>query len=131
MLQSLCNTLGYIVAKEEVKTVEVLNKLITRVFLYDEDSDFLNCLVSIIMWLVLVRENVWAIKTSNVFLSEPVRSAKSLRRATFEALRFMTPQKIDEDKEVTERANKWLSNAISAAEQGIKMSNGLKRLVQN
>ena len=131
VLQSLCNTLGYIVAKEEVKTVEVLNKLITRVFLYDEDSDFLNCLVSIIMWLVLVRENVWAIKTSNVFLSEPVRSAKSLRRATFEALRFMTPQKIDEDKEVTERANKWLSNAISAAEQGIKMSNGLKRLVQN
>ena len=118
--QSLCNTLGYIVAKEEVKTVEVLNKLIIRVSLPDEDSDFLNCLVSIIMWLALVRENAWAIKTSNVFLSEPGHSAKSLRRATFEALRFMTPQKIDEDKEVTERANKWLSNAISASEQGIK-----------
>lgn len=120
--QSLCHTLSRVVAREEAKTTKVLDKLVTRVLSPDEDSDLLDSLVSLVMWLSLARENAWAMKTADAFLAEPIRLAKPLKRATFDALAYITPKNLDSPKdcEVTERAIGWLTKAIGAAAKGIK-----------
>jgi hypothetical protein len=120
--QSLCHTLSRIVASEEVKTTKILDKFVTRVLSPDENSDRLDSLVSLVMWLALARENGWAMKTADVFLAEPTRLAKPLKRATFDALDFIKPQKLDSPKgcEIAERSVSWLTKAIDAAAKGIK-----------
>ena len=120
--QSLCHTLIRIVASEEAKTTKVLDKFVTRVLSPDEDSDLLDSLVSLVMWLALARENGWAMKTADAFLAEPTRLAKPLKRATFDALDFMKTQKLDSPKgcEIAERAVSWLMKAIDAAARGIE-----------
>jgi hypothetical protein len=120
--QSLCHTLGRVMGKEEEKTSKVLDKLVTRALSPDEDSDLLDSLVSLVMGLVLVRENAWAIKTSDTFLEEPIRLAKPLKRAAFDALIYVTPQRLDSSDscEVAERAISWLMKAIDAVARGIE-----------
>jgi hypothetical protein len=120
--QSLCHTLSRVVAIEEAKTTKVLDKLVTRVLSPDEDSDLLDSLVSLVMWLALARENAWAMKTADAFLVEPTRLAKPLKRAAFDALIYVTPQRLDSSDscEVAERAISWLMKAIDAAAKGIK-----------
>ena len=120
--QSLCHTLSRVVAREEAKTTKVLDKFVTRVLSPDEDSDLLDALVSLVMWLTLARENAWAMKTADAFLAEPIRLAKPLKRAAFDALACITPKNLDspKDREVTERAIGWLTRAIGAAAKGIK-----------
>jgi len=119
---ALCHSLSRVVVREESMTTEILDKLLKRILFLDEESDLLKSIVTLVMWLALARENQWAIKTASTFLSEPLRLGKSLRHATFEALRYITPEKLNsnEDRETAERAISWLAKAISAAEKGIK-----------
>ncbi|NIA10287.1 MAG: AAA family ATPase [Nitrospiraceae bacterium] len=120
--QALCRTLIHVVAREEEKTTEVLNKLVTRTISFDEESDFLDSFVSLVIWLALARENGWAMETVENFLGDPIPMAKPLERATTDALVYITPQKLNssEDREVAERAISWLMKAIDAAANGIK-----------
>ncbi len=119
---ALCHSLSRVVGREESKTTEILDKLLKRILSRDEESEPLESIVTLVMWLALARENRWAIKTADIFLSEPLRLGRSLRHATFEALGYITPEKLDSDdnREAAERAISWLAKAISSAEKGIR-----------
>lgn len=120
--EALCHTLSYVATREEDKTTKVLDRLYARVLSPEEDSNFLDSLISLIMGFVLVRRNTRATKIADAFLEEPIRLAKPLKHATFDALTYITPKKLDcaKDREAAGMAIGWLTKAIDAAARGIK-----------
>ena len=121
VLDAFCHSLAHIVVRDESGVVEVLDKLVTRLDLINEESGLLDPIVSILTWLVVVRENDRAIKTTNVFLENPIILAKQLRQATSEALSYLKPMQLEslEKKEIADRAILWLLKSINAAANGI------------
>ncbi|MFA5822562.1 MAG: ATP-binding protein [Thermodesulfovibrionales bacterium] len=119
---ALCHTLSQVIAAHVDKSVRILEKFAMRVLSHNNDSELLDSFVYLLMWLVLVQENAWATKTADILLLEPIRFCKSLKRATFDALTYITPLKLDfsEEREIAKRAIDWLAKAIDASEKGIK-----------
>ncbi|RIK82265.1 hypothetical protein DCC62_00540 [candidate division KSB1 bacterium] len=119
----LCNTFNHVVECDEQRTVEVLKKLVKNALTPDEDYDFVHGLVSLIVWLILARENDWAFTVTETFLEEPIHYAKTLERATFDVLHYLTPQQFDShlgSPSIAERAIGWLAKAINASAKGVR-----------
>lgn len=121
VLQALCLTLSKILPSEETKTVEVLELLVSRLFNSGEGTNSAEHLIPLIMWLVLERENAWATETMNALLQNPIVMAHPLKRATLDALGYVTPSLLWSlnTKEISCRAIVWLQSAIGAAANGI------------
>lgn len=119
---ALCRSLSYIISREEKKSVSILKKLIERTLMSDEESDFLNSIVSLLMWLVISQENTWAIDTVDKFLKDPVKFSKALKRAVFDALSYVRPTYLDssEKSENSDRSIRWLLRSIDTAKEGVK-----------
>ncbi|MBW1910672.1 MAG: HEAT repeat domain-containing protein [Deltaproteobacteria bacterium] len=119
---ALCHSLSYLIGREEAKVTEVLEILVSNI-LSEKDPKLSESVVSLIMWLMLVRKNEWSIRVSNILLDKPVIFSESLRKATFEALKSVTPQAFysDDKKEIAESALNWLGKAVSSAAEGIRI----------
>ncbi len=117
---ALCFSIGQVIAIKEKKGVNVLDILIKRSFPV-EDSNLLSIIMSLLMWLTFVRKNPWAIEQVDKILEDPINFGIPLRKATFKTLQYITPQKLNskEDKEISDKAIKWLSRAISSAGNAI------------
>jgi hypothetical protein len=122
VLDALCHTLSYVAVRDEPRTVEVLDKLFERNLDTDSDLKVLNDAIPTVVGLALARQNEWAIKTLDVFLGSPLVWAKHLRSCVFNALTFITPQRLDDSKNIPaiENAVSWLLRAIEGAAQGVK-----------
>ena len=122
VLQSLCYNFNYFVIKEENKTIDVLEKLIKRISLADQNSSLLETTVPLIAWFALVRENKWAIETYNEVISDPINYSESLKRITFDTITsYLTPQKFDSinDSKVAKRAINYLLETIDSVKNEI------------
>jgi hypothetical protein len=129
---ALCHSLNRIIGtkENEDKAVVLFEILLTHALSKNGESEVLEPLVETAIGLHLERDNEWAIKTLQRFLVEPVRFARELKHATFRTFDYLKPGK--KNIEVTDRAIKWLSDAVDASEKGIKevskptTENGLK-----
>lgn len=119
---ALCHSLSYIMAGEEKKSVNILKKLIKESTFAAIKSDLLDPLVSLLMWLVIVRENTWATEIFERFLKEPANYSKILKRAAFDSLSYVNPKNLDTDQDGSnlDKAIKCLDRTIDAAANGIK-----------
>lgn len=119
---ALCHSLSHIMAREEMKSVDILRKLIGKLTLAEKESDLLGSLVSLLVWLVVVRENTWATTTFDKFLKEPINYSKVLKRAAFDSLSYINPKNLEtkQDEYNLDKAIKCLDKAIDAAANGIK-----------
>ena len=117
---ALCFSLGRVVGTEEKRSTEVLEILFEKL-ISSNDTKLSEPLVSLIMWLLLVKNNEWASKKSDVLLQEPINLSELLRKATFEALKSITTSSFDSEdqKEIAERSLDWLKCAIASAVDGI------------
>lgn len=122
VLDALCHSLSYIAVRDEQRTVEVLDKFFKRNLAADTDLKVLKNALPIVVGLALARRNEWALKTLDAFLENPVLWAKPLRSCAFNALTFISPQRLDDPKHVPaiENAVAWLSRAIEATARGIR-----------
>jgi len=119
---ALCRSLSHIMAREEMKSVDILKKLFEKLTLAEKESDLLDSLVSLLVWLVVVRENTWATTTFDKFLKEPINYSKVFKRAAFDSLSYINPKNLDNDQDAynLDKAIKCLYQAIDAAADGIK-----------
>ena len=94
--RSLDMNLKRLVKKEENKTVFILEKLIDKKSLSDQNSPLLEVIIPLIVWLALVRENKWAIETYLEVIKEPIKYSEALKIATFETVTiYLKPQSFD------------------------------------
>lgn len=122
VLQALCSTLSRVLPSDEAKSVEVLERLADRLLKPVGDNNSAEHLIPLIMWLVLERENVWATETMKTLLGRPIASARMLKRATLDALGYVTPSRLYSlgTNQISNRAIAWLQNAIDAASNGVR-----------
>jgi McrBC 5-methylcytosine restriction system component len=122
VLQALCNTLARVIAWDEEKTVSVLERLFATALLHDEETDFSNSVIDLIVWLLIERDKAWAVDATRQLLSDPVRFAKPLQHAVREMSWYLTPRQVGspERAEGVERAIEWQKEALAAAAEGVK-----------
>jgi hypothetical protein len=120
--QALCHSVGNLIGKYEQKSCSVLKHLLAAIEKEKEGSEFLDSLVNLIMWLVVVRENPWAISVADEFLKDPERFARALDRANLDVLSYLTPSNMDDDKmrRSMDRAKSWIFRAIDSASGVLK-----------
>jgi len=119
----LFRTLSYLAIKHEQETVEVLDKFFKRVFSENLDIAVTSDAIPIVLGLAVARKNVWALDTVEVFLNNPTRWAGPLRGCAFNAVTFITPQRL-EDPEKAQQINNalsLLSRAVEAAASSLAL----------
>lgn len=119
---ALCHSLSYIMVREEIKSVSILKKIVDKSSSVANESDLLDSLVSLIIWLVVARENTWATANFEKFLNDPVIYSKALKRAAFDLLSYVNPTNLNSDQNGKNfaKAIEWLHKSIAAAGNGIK-----------
>lgn len=119
---ALYHSLSYIIAREETKSVYILNKMFDKLTSVEKELNLLDSFVSLLMWLVIVRKNVWATATFDIFLKEPLKYSKALKRAAFDSLSYVSPKNLNTNQDVNnlDKAIKCLDKAIDATADGIK-----------
>ena len=120
-------TLDRVVAIEkenEDKTTRVMDKLIKRIPPPTERLEVVEPFIDLLVWLVIDRENPWALKTiEDTFFKAPVCFANPLGHAVFRIMEdYVVPKNLEtpEGHERAERAIKWLSKVIDVVSNRIK-----------
>ena len=115
--ESLCTTLGQVIAKDEEKTIHAMDKLLRRTLLSAEMLEPANSCIDLLMRLAIDRENSWALETiENSFFKDPPRFANSLNRAVFWLMRgYVVPKELEtsEGYERAKRAIAWVGKAVT------------------
>ena len=113
-------TLDRVVAIEkenEDKTTHVMDKLIKRIPPPTERLEVVEPFIDLLVWLVIDRENPWALKTiEDTFFKAPVRFANPLGHAVFRVMEdYVVPKnlKMPEDHERAKRAIAWVGKVIT------------------
>lgn len=119
---ALFRTFSYVAIKHEKETVSALDKFFKRVFKGDIDVSVVSDALTTVVGLAVARRNGWALGTLDVFLHDPIRWARPLRASAFNAVAFITPQRLEDPEKVVqiENAISWLSQAVEAAANGVK-----------
>lgn len=118
---ALVRALGDLLPSAEVRVTPLLSILTQRIAATDQDSDALKSLTAIAIWLAFTKENAWAIEYTNQMLESPDRLSLRLRYAVFEAMQYVTPNRMDSSREVwLTRAISWLARALDAAGRGVR-----------
>ena len=120
-------TLAKVVAREEEneeKTTRVMDKLLKHTPPPTERLEVVEPFIDLLVWLVIDRENPWALKTiEDTFFKAPVRFANPLGHAVFRIMEdYVVPKNLEtpEGHERAERAIKWLSKVIDVVSNRIK-----------
>ena len=118
----LYNTLAQVVAREkenEDKTTRVMAKLLEHTPPPTEGLEPSDSFIVLLMWLVIDRQNSWALKTiEDTFFTDPIRFANPLSRAVSEVVRdYVLPKHLETDmgRERAKRAIRWLGQVIDIA----------------
>ena len=115
--ESLCTTLGQVIAKDEEKTIHAMDKLLRRTLLSAEMLEPANSCIDLLMRLAIDRENSWALETiENSFFKDPIRFANSLNRAVFWLMRgYVVPKELEtsEGYERARRAIAWVGKVVT------------------
>ena len=119
--QSLCYSLSNIPSKDENRVTDALEILLNNIDINKTNSEFITTYSNLIMRLLLIRQNAWAINKVDSYLSSPIKYAIILKPATYYALSFIKPRFLEkkEDKVIVERSINWLNSAIDSAARGI------------
>jgi len=117
---ALFRSLSYAASKDEDRTVQILETILQRAASGSDLSLFKDG-VPIVVGLAIARENLRAITLLNDFLGSPLENGKLLRSCVFNALTFVTPQRLAEPRNVegVDRAIAWVAKAIDSAGNGI------------
>ena len=121
VLTFLCHSLWNVVDAEPDKTAYILTLLVPK-FSTDTEDGLSEPLVTLIVRLILLRQNDEASKLFTTFLSDSKRYAETLRRAAHDLAQAVRPQMFGGTREqvaVAERAITWLHRCISAAAAAI------------
>ena len=120
-------TLTRVVAREkenEEKTIRIMAKLLTRIPPPTEWLEPTDPFITLLMWLVIDRENPWALETiEDTFFKDPIRFANPLNRAVFWVMKNYVVLKNLETSEGYERlrrAIKWLTEVIDVVSNRVK-----------
>ena len=120
-------TLTRVVAREkenEDKTTRVMAKLLEHTPPPTEGLEPSDPFIDLLMWLAIVRENSWAVKTiENTFFKAPIRFANTLSRAVAQVMEdYMAPKHFETDvgRERAKRVIKWLESVIDVVFGRIK-----------
>ena len=116
-------TLTRVVAREkenEEKTIRIMAKLLTRIPPPTEWLEPTDPFITLLMWLVIDRENPWALETiEDTFFKDPIRFANPLNRAVFWVMKnYVVPKNIETER--AKRAIKWLTEVIDVVSDGVK-----------
>ena len=116
-------TLDRVVAIEkenEDKTTHVMDKLIKRIPPPTERLEVVEPFIDLLVWLVIDRENPWALKTiEDTFFKAPVCFANPLGHAVFRIMEdYVVPKNVETEK--AKRAIEWLSKVIDVVSNRIK-----------
>ena len=116
-------TLAQVVAREkenEEKTIRIMAKLLTRIPPPTEWLEPTDPFITLLMWLVIDRENPWALETiEDTFFKDPIRFANPLNRAVFWVMKnYVVPKNIETER--AKRAIKWLTEVIDVVSDGVK-----------
>ncbi len=117
----LFRTLGYLAIKHEQETVDVLDTFLARVFSGDLDFVVIGDAIPIVVGLAVARKNSRMLSTIDVFLRSPIQWAQALRGCAFNAVTFITPQRLEDPEKAQQIDNAiaLLSSAIEAAAIGV------------
>ena len=116
-------TLTRVVAREkenEEKTIRIMAKLLTRIPPPTEWLEPTDPFITLLMWLVIDRENPWALETiEDTFFKDPIRFANPLNRAVFWVMKnYVVPKNIETER--AKRAIEWLTEVIDVVSDGVK-----------
>lgn len=117
----LFRTLSYLAIKHEPDTVEVLDRFFKRVFSKELDVAVTSDAIPTVVGLAVARKNTWALDTVQTFLNDPIHWARPLRGCAFNAVTFITPQRLEDPKKVQQINNavSLLSRVLEAAAIGV------------
>jgi hypothetical protein len=118
---ALCQSISHLLLREEEKSIKIIDKLLEKEMSQIEDTELLDALTNIIIWLVINRNNKWATESLNAFLNDPIGMAKPIGSAAQEALKYLKPQNIDlcKDNPIVDNAIVWLKKIINVSADGI------------
>jgi len=87
-----------------------------------EYTEFMNYFVSMVMWLVLARQNEWAIQEAELYKANPTKFSLQLQHAAFIALtEYITPvAESPAKREMADRAIEWLLDALPHAGDSLR-----------
>ena len=110
--------------ENEAKTIRVLAELLKHTPLSTERLEPSDSFIDLLMWLVIDRENSWALKTiEHSFFKDPIRFANPLAHAVARVMEdYVAPKNLEtpDGCERIERAILSVSKAITVASDGIK-----------
>lgn len=117
----LFRTLSYLAIKQEDETVKVLDKFFKRLFSGELDVAVIGDAIPTVVGLAVARENAWALDTVQAFSNNPIQWARPLRGCAFNAVAFITPQRLEEPEKAQhiDNAISLLSRVIEAAAIGV------------
>jgi len=122
VLFTLCRTLAYVAYGDTDRTVEVLKKCSDYLFQNYSEDDSVEPLVTIILWLALVRQNDWAIATINFMAKDPLRFVDVLGKLAHYATEYVTPQTVgaaNQQSEIAKRSINYLSLVVKGIISGL------------
>jgi hypothetical protein len=120
--KALCNSLANIISKEENQTVKTLEKLINNIFSTNDNKDLFDCLTYLLAWLVIIRQNTWALQVTNDFSEKPIQLRKPLKRITYYIFEYIKPHIIvsSENCKFADRGIDWLMKVTDSVACGVK-----------
>jgi hypothetical protein len=122
VVDAMARSLFSVAAKDETRTVEVLQHIVARSFPSAGRPHQLDSpVVDLIAGLSLVRQNNWATKWLDAAAARPMEFAGVLNRVTFVALNsYVSPAAMAvPGNEVVDRALSWCRLAVSSVRAGI------------
>jgi len=122
VLNAFCYSLAPLISKKEKEATELLDKLLKKKQLLEEDSNLLVSFISIVVDLAIRNKNDWAVKTIKTFLEDPISYSKPLKGAALYLLNYIKPQNLATSKssQLTDQAIMWLLESIKSANKGIE-----------
>lgn len=120
--KALCNSIANIIMKEENQAVKILEKLINTIFSANDSKDLFDCLTYLLAWLVVIRQNTWALQVTNSFLEKPILLRKPLKRITYYVFEYIKPHIIisSENCKFAERGTDWLMKVLDSVSSGVE-----------
>jgi hypothetical protein len=133
VLQAVCRTLGRILPEDQEYGARFLRKLAEKAFPMSEESEFGSCVVSLVMSLSIIREDLWAHEFSNRFFNQSNLYPSALSYAIIYCLSLISPGKIANSRTrvIGDRAMEWLLRSIDAAYSGISKLQSLASEIPN
>jgi hypothetical protein len=122
VLYGLCSSIGRVIGNNIEQGITILEKLAYPATTKYPGTELMNYFVSIVMWLILDKQNKWANEEANRYIAKPAEFALPLRYAAYQALQEVKHENIEspDKREIAERAINWLMSVLPSAAEAMK-----------